>query len=172
MPGQAGLTWRRRWRPAAMKPGIRRAPNRPAAMKPATHPYARYLPDPALHRAYFFAPLILTEITSLSLVTLSPKAGLPKATSVSSALMLAVLAVFAIWSMSGSGYPTSPAPITLNVISRILAFATILTLFLPQRARRTGYGADDSDELAGAGSGLPTGGPELAVAPLQAATPK
>lgn len=97
-----------------------------------TRTYPPIPPHPALYRAYFFAPLILTEITSLSLLALSPMARLARSTFGSFALMLAV---FAIWSMSGFGYPSSAGPITLNVISKILAFATALTLFLPQRAR-------------------------------------
>jgi len=104
-------------------------------------------PDPALYRAYFFAPLILTEITSLSLLALSPMVRLARSTFVSFALMLAV---FAIWSMSGFGYPSSAGPITLNVISKILAFATALTLFLPQRARPSA-----SDEVAAAPQAAP-----------------
>src|SRR5215472_16944022 len=104
-------------------------------------------PDPALYRALFFAPLILTEITSLSLLALSPMVRLARSTFVSFALMLAV---FAIWSMSGFGYPSSAGPITLNVISKILAFATALTLFLPQRARPSA-----SDEVAAAPQAAP-----------------
>jgi hypothetical protein len=97
-----------------------------------TRTYPPIPPDPALYRAYFFAPLILTEITSLSLLALSPMVRLARSTFVSLALMLAV---FAIWAMSGFGYPSSPGPITLNVISKILAFVTTLSLFLPQRTR-------------------------------------
>jgi hypothetical protein len=37
--------------------------------------------------------------------------------------------------LSGFGYPASPVPFTLNVVSKILAFAVALSLFLPQRAR-------------------------------------
>jgi hypothetical protein len=36
--------------------------------------------------------------------------------------------------LSGFGYPSTPAPYALNVISKILAFIAALTLFLPQRA--------------------------------------
>jgi hypothetical protein len=97
-----------------------------------TRTYPPVPPDPALYRAYFFAPLILIEITSLSLLALSPMARLSRSALVSFALMLAV---FAIWAMAGFGYPSSPLPITLNVISKILAFVTVLTLFLPQRAK-------------------------------------
>ena len=46
-----------------------------------------------------------------------------------------MLVVFAIWALFGFGYPSAPAPITLNVVSKILAFVTALTLFLPLRDR-------------------------------------
>jgi hypothetical protein len=89
------------------------------------------MPDPALYRALFFAPLFLIEITTLSLLTLSPMVKLPKATFFSFA---AILAVFAAWGLFGFGYPSAPLPYALNVLSKILAFVTALSLFLPQRA--------------------------------------
>jgi hypothetical protein len=89
-------------------------------------------PHPALYRVLFFAPLLLAEITTLSLLTLSPMVRLTRATFFSLALMLAV---FAVWALPGFGYPDTPVTYTLNVISKLLAFATVLTLFLPQRAR-------------------------------------
>jgi hypothetical protein len=46
-----------------------------------------------------------------------------------------MLAVFAVWGLSGFGYPSAPVPYTLNVVSKILAFAATLSLFLPQTAR-------------------------------------
>jgi hypothetical protein len=88
-------------------------------------------PDPALYQALFFAPLFLIEITTLSLLTLSPMVKLPKATFFSFAAMLAV---FAVWALPGFGYPSAPLPYALNVLSKILAFVTALSLFLPQRA--------------------------------------
>jgi hypothetical protein len=89
-------------------------------------------PHPALYRALFFAPLFLIEITTLSLLTLSPMVKLSRAAFFSFASMLAV---FAVWSLSGFGYPSAPVPFTLNVVSKLLAFVTILALFLPQRAQ-------------------------------------
>jgi len=44
-----------------------------------------------------------------------------------------MLAVFAVWALAGFGYPSAPVPITLNVVSKILAFVMVLTLFLPPR---------------------------------------
>jgi hypothetical protein len=89
-------------------------------------------PDPVLYRALFFLPLFLVEITTLSFLTLSPMVRLSKATFFSLALMFIV---FAVWSLFVFAYPSAPAPIGLNVLSKILAFVTALSLFLPQRAQ-------------------------------------
>ena len=86
-------------------------------------------PDPALYRALFFVPLFLIEITTLLLLRLSPMVRLTRATFFSFALMLGV---FAVWALSGFGYPSAPIPITLNIVSKLLAFVTLLTLFFPR----------------------------------------
>jgi hypothetical protein len=44
--------------------------------------------------------------------------------------------VFAVWALPGFGYPSTPVTYTLNVISKLLAFVTILTLFLPRARTR------------------------------------
>lgn len=98
-------------------------------------------PHPVLYRVLFFAPLFLVEITTLWLLTLSPMARLSRATFYSFALMLAV---FAGWALTGFGYPSTPAPIIFNVVSKLLAFVTVLTLFLPQRPQ-----AQTGDPAAG-----------------------
>jgi hypothetical protein len=54
---------------------------------------------------------------------------LTRATFFSFALMMGV---FAVWALSGFGYPSAPLPTALNIASKILAFVTVLTLFLPQ----------------------------------------
>lgn len=96
-------------------------------------------PHPALHAAIFFGPLFLIEIITLSLLTLLPVVRLRRATFVSFALMLAV---FAGWALTGFGYPSAPVPIAFNVASKILAFATALTLFLPRRAQAEAQAQD------------------------------
>jgi hypothetical protein len=88
-------------------------------------------PDPALYRVLFFVPLFLVEFTTLLLLTLCPMVKLTRATFFSFALMLAV---FAVWALFGFAFPSAPAPYTLNVLSKILAFVVALSLFLPQRA--------------------------------------
>jgi hypothetical protein len=87
-------------------------------------------PDPALYRALLNVPLFLVEITSLLLLRLSPMVRLTRTTFFALALMLGV---FAVWALSGFGYPSGPVPITLNIASKLLGFAAALTLFLPQR---------------------------------------
>jgi len=99
-----------------------------------TFPHA---PDPALSRVLFFAPLFLIEITTLALLTLSPMVRLSKATFFSFA---SILVVFAVWGLSGFGYPSAPLPYALNVLSKILAFVTALSLFWPQRAHASAPG--------------------------------
>ena len=94
--------------------------------------YPALPPDPALYRAVFFTPLFLVELTTLWLLTLSPMVRVRKSTLFCFALMIGV---FGIWALSGFGYPQSALPITMNVVSKILAFATALTLFLPDRLR-------------------------------------
>ena len=75
-------------------------------------------------------PLLLTEITTLLLMRLSPMVRLTRATFFSFALMLAV---WAAWALAGFGYPSAPLPIALNIASKILAFVTAFTLFLAQQ---------------------------------------
>jgi len=89
-------------------------------------------PDPAWYRALFFLPLFAIALSTLALLTLSPLVRLSRATFWSFALMLAV---FAVWALFGFGYPSAPVPITLNVVAKVLAFVTALTLFLPVRAQ-------------------------------------
>jgi hypothetical protein len=86
-----------------------------------------YPPIPALHLALFFGFLFLVEISTLALLSLSPMVRLSRATFFGFA---AVLAVFAVWGLAGFGYPSAPLAYTLNVVSKILAFATALSLFL------------------------------------------
>ena len=90
-------------------------------------------PDPALYRALFFVPLFLVEIITLRLLWLSPRVRLTRATFFSLALMLVV---FAVWALAGFGYPSAPLPLILNIASKLLAFAVVLTLF-PSRSPAT-----------------------------------
>jgi ABC-2 type transport system ATP-binding protein len=46
-----------------------------------------------------------------------------------------MMGVFGIWALYGFDYPQSALPITMNVASKILAFVTAVTLFLPDRLK-------------------------------------
>jgi len=88
-----------------------------------------YPHEPAMLRALVYIPLVLTEITTLLLLRLSPMARLTRATFFSFALMLSVWALWA--ATAGLGYPSAPLPLALNMASKVLAFVTAGTLFLP-----------------------------------------
>ena len=115
-----------------------------------TRTYPALQPDPALYRALFFAPLFLIAVTTLALLTLSPVVRLRRATLW---CLAAMLAIFAVWALFGFGYPSAPVPTTFNVVSKILALITTLTLFVP-----AGTGADEqASARATAGTGTWTG---------------
>ncbi len=95
-----------------------------------TRTYPPIPPDPAMYRVLFFAPLFLVEFLTLSLLTFVPTVRITRATFFSFALMLAV---FAVWALSGLGYPATPGPYALNVLGKLIAFATAFTLFLRPR---------------------------------------
>ena len=99
-----------------------------------TRIYPPMAPDPALYRALFFVPLFLVEVTTVALLTLSPVARLTRKTFW---LFAAMLTVFAAWSLIGFAYPSAPAPFALNVASKILAFLTALSMFLPDRTQHS-----------------------------------
>jgi hypothetical protein len=88
------------------------------------------LPGPPPWTLLVYVPLLLVEITTLLLLRLSPMVRLTRATFFSFALMLGV---WAAWALAGFGYPSAPLPIALNIASKILAFATAVTLFLPRQ---------------------------------------
>ena len=106
-------------------------------------------PHPALYRALFFLPLFLIEITTLSLLTMSPMVKLSRRALFSLASMLAV---FAVWGLFGFAYPSAPIPTVLNVLSKILAFVTVLCLFLPQRAKASTQDARPAQPIMQASS--------------------
>jgi hypothetical protein len=86
-----------------------------------------YPPIPGLHLALFFGPLFLVEFITLALLSLSSMVRLSRATFFGFA---SILVVFAVWGLAGFGYPSAPLAYSLNVLSKILAFVTALSLFL------------------------------------------
>ena len=88
-----------------------------------------YPPTPAAqYTLLFFLPLILLEIASFSLLTLSPVTKLSKYTMFT---LGAMFFVFAIWALFGFSYPSSPIPFSFNAVSKVLSFVAAITLFLP-----------------------------------------
>jgi hypothetical protein len=93
-----------------------------------TRVYPGIPPDPALYRVLFFAPLFLIELLTLSLLSLVPTARLARPTFFCFALMLLV---FGAWALAGFGFPATAGSYAFNAVSKIIAFVTALTLFIP-----------------------------------------
>ncbi|HZS75376.1 MAG TPA: hypothetical protein VFA41_02080 [Ktedonobacteraceae bacterium] len=92
-----------------------------------------YPPTP--HVAFtllYFLPLFLIEISSFAMLMLSPFMKLSRYTLF---LLGSMFLIFAVWALFGFAYPATPLPFALNVISKILAFATAISLFLPSEGR-------------------------------------
>lgn len=89
-----------------------------------------YPPTPAaLYILLFFLPLFLVEISSFGMVMLSPLIRVSNYTLI---ILATMFLVFAVWALFGFAYPLAPVPITLNVVSKVLAFAVAVSLFVPQ----------------------------------------
>ncbi len=120
--------------------------------------YPALPPDPALYRVLFFAPLFLVELTTLALLALSPMVKVSRAAFCWFALMLVI---FAVWSLIGFAYPSAPIPLTLNVTSKIIAFAVALSLFLSRRAPSAASGpasaGPDRNDVMGTAQDEPAG---------------
>lgn len=84
---------------------------------------------PVLYTLLFFFPLFLVELLSFALVFLSPFLSISRYTFLALASMFFV---FALWALVvGFAYPLSPLPTAFNMVSKVLAFATAVSLFLP-----------------------------------------
>lgn len=89
------------------------------------------IPDPAaLYRLVFFAPLLLFNVATLALLTLSPAARLRRQTLFALAGMFAV---WTVWALLGYAYPATAAMIALNVVSKLLSAVAGVLIFLPDR---------------------------------------
>ena len=93
-----------------------------------TRVYPPIPPDPSLYRVLFFAPLFLTEFLALATLSLVPTVRLTRPTFFCFALMLLV---FAAWALTGFGFPATAGSYAFNVVGKIIAFVTALTLFIP-----------------------------------------
>ena len=88
-----------------------------------------YPPSPEiLFTLLFFLPLFLVEASSFAMLMLSPVMKLSRATLF---LLAGMFLLFAVWAVFGFAYPAALIPIALNMLAKILAFATAVSLFLP-----------------------------------------
>ncbi len=96
-------------------------------------------PAPAIpFTLLFFVPLFLIELTSFALLTLSPLMRLSRPALL---FLAGMFLIFAVWALFGFAYPSAPIPIALNMISKVLAFATAVSLFLPSAQVRAANSA-------------------------------
>ncbi len=86
--------------------------------------------NPALFIGLYFIPLFSIELTTISLLFLSPLMKVTRQTLFSLAGMFFV---FAIWGFLSFSFAYSTEFLVLNVVSKALAFVTVVTLFLPQK---------------------------------------
>jgi hypothetical protein len=86
-------------------------------------------PDPTLLRTVYFAPLLFVAVTTIALLALSPMVRVSRGTL---GALAAMFIVFSLWAaLFGFAYPGSSGPLAMNVLSKILAFVTTVTLFVP-----------------------------------------
>ena len=81
----------------------------------------------------YFLPLFLVEISSFAMLMLSPVMKLSRYTLF---FLAAMFLVFAVWALFGFAYPASPLPTALNMLAKVLAFASAVSLFLPQEKQK------------------------------------
>ena len=84
-------------------------------------------PSPILFRLLFFLPLFLVEISTFSLLTLSPLTTLSKYTLFS---LGGMFFLFAVWALFGFSFPSDPISTAFNDVSKMLSFVVAITLFL------------------------------------------
>ncbi len=81
---------------------------------------------PVLYTLLYFLPLFLVEILSFALLSFSPVMKLTRYTLF---LLAGMFLLFAVWALFGFAYPSTPIPIVLNMLSKVVAFAVAVSLF-------------------------------------------
>jgi hypothetical protein len=80
----------------------------------------------ALGIIIFFGPLFTVIFTTLALLLFSKRTAITKYSLYS---LAAMFLVFAVWALEGFSYPSNPISFTLNAISKVLSFTTIIAMF-------------------------------------------
>ncbi len=81
---------------------------------------------PVLYTLIYFLPFFLVHILSFALLSFSPVMKLTRYTLF---LLGGMFLLFAVWALFGFAYPSTPIPIALNMVSKVVAFATAVSLF-------------------------------------------
>jgi len=81
---------------------------------------------PAYITLVFFLPLFLVEVSTFSLLQLSP---LTKVTRYTAIALGSMFIVWGVWGVFGFAYPSDPVSFTLNSVSKVISFVTAATLF-------------------------------------------
>ena len=90
-----------------------------------------YSPTPhVLFTLLYFFPLVLVEISSFAMLTFSP---FTKVTRLTLFLLAGMFFIFAVWAVFGFTFALTPIPYACNAISKILAFAVAVSLFLTRQ---------------------------------------
>ncbi len=88
-----------------------------------------YPPNPgSLYTLLYFLPLFMIEILSFAMLSFSPAMKLTRYTLF---LLAGMFLIFAVWALFGFAYPSMPIPIALNMVSKVVAFAVAVSLFIP-----------------------------------------
>ncbi|MBW4041335.1 MAG: hypothetical protein HIU86_04300 [Acidobacteria bacterium] len=84
-------------------------------------------PVPDLFRALFFLPLFAIEVLTIALAATRPGVQATRWTAV---WLAGMFIVFTMWALIGFQYPFDGLALAANIVSKILAFATALSLFI------------------------------------------
>jgi hypothetical protein len=91
---------------------------------------AHYPTPHVLWAVLYFFPLFLVEISGFAMLTFSP---VMKVSRLTLFLLAGMFFIFAVWAVFGFTYASSPLPYACNAISKILAFAVAVSLFLTRQ---------------------------------------
>ena len=92
-------------------------------------------PVPGLYRALFFLPLFAIEVLTIALAATRPGVRVTRWTA---AWLASMFAVFTMWALIGFEYPFDGLPLAANIVSKVLAFAAALSLFIRRDSLRLG----------------------------------
>jgi hypothetical protein len=84
-------------------------------------------PAPSLYIELYFLPLFIIEFLTIGLAITRVGARFTRWTAI---WLAGMFGVFMLWALIGFEYPWGGLPLTMNIVSKILAFAVVLSLFV------------------------------------------